>query len=47
MSKVNLIRAGKVLVPATEQDEDLLKRVRTGEVIACEFTNAIHNSRFF
>ena len=50
MSKVNLIRAGKVLVPATEQDEDLLKRVRTGEVIACEFTkprNPQFHRRFF
>ena len=50
MSKVNLIRAGKVLVPATEQDEELLKRVRTGEVIACEFTkprNPLFHRKFF
>ena len=50
MSKVNLIRAGKVLVPATEQDEELLKRVRTGEVISCEFTkprNPQFHRRFF
>lgn len=37
MSKVNLIRQGRVFAPATEQDEELLKRVRTGEVIACDF----------
>ena len=50
MAKVNLIRAGKVLVPATEQDEELLKRVRTGEIIACEFTkprNPAYHRKFF
>ena len=50
MSKVNLIRQGRAFAPATEQDEELLKRVRTGEIIACEFTSrAIRNSttKFF
>ena len=50
MSKVNLIRNGRSFAPATEQDEELLKRVRTGEVIACEFTkprNPQFHRRFF
>ena len=50
MSKVNLIRSGRSFAPATEQDEELLKRVRTGEVIACDFTkprNPAYHRKFF
>jgi hypothetical protein len=50
MSKVNLIRNGRSFAPATEQDEELLKRVRTGEIIACEFTkprNPKFHRKFF
>lgn len=50
MAKVNLIRNGRSFAPATEQDEDLLERVRTGEVIACEFTkprNPAYHRKFF
>lgn len=50
MAKVNLIRSGKVFAPATEQDEELLKRVRTGEIITCEFTkprNPAFHRKFF
>ena len=50
MSKVNLIRNGRSFAPATEQDEELLNRVRTGEIIACEFTkprNPQFHRRFF
>lgn len=50
MSKVNLIRQGRSFAPATEQDGVLLKRVRTGEVIACEFTkprNPQFHRKFF
>ena len=50
MAKVNLVRQGRSFAPATEQDEELLKRVRTGEVIACEFTkprNPAYHRKFF
>ena len=50
MSRVNLVRNGRSFAPATEQDEELLKRVRTGEVIACEFTkprNPQFHRKFF
>ena len=50
MSKVNLIRNGRSFAPATEQDEELLHRVRTGEIIACELTkprNPQFHRRFF
>lgn len=50
MAKVNLVRSGRTFAPATEQDEEQLKRVRTGEVIACEFTkprNPHFHRRFF
>lgn len=50
MAKVNLIRAGKVFAPATPIDEEALARVRSGEIIHCEYTkprNQAFHRRFF
>lgn len=50
MTRVNLVRQGRSFAPATEQDEEQLKRVLTGEVIACEFTkprNPAFHRKFF
>ena len=50
MAKVNLVRSGRSFSPATAQDEDQLSRVRTGEIIACDFTkprNPAYHRKFF
>lgn len=50
MAKVNLIRSGKVFSPVGAQDEEQLQRVRTGEIISCEFTkprNPQFHRKFF
>lgn len=50
MAKVNLIRSGKVFSPVGAQDEEQLHRVRTGEIISCEFTkprNPQFHRKFF
>lgn len=50
MAKVKLIRQGRTFAPLTPQDDEALARVRTGEVIDCEFSkprNVKYHRKFF